>query len=99
MLTPACDTLTQIAEQQRANLLKLNTYYVSGEYSASHPNATTAKGVGDAANAKGKGTGRYLDHNDGGSDIDKNGIPSLASGRILVYSENFYTKENKYDCQ
>ena len=91
----SCEKLTQIADEARARLLAQNSYKenTNDRYSASHPNATV-----EGNDEKGKGTGIILDTTNGGSIIDREGIPSLInSGRRGFYS-NLYTNTNEYKC-
>jgi len=97
----SCELLTKIANEARAKLMASNVYNneVDKQYSVTHPNATQAfGGSDDPFNAKGKGTGVYLDSYAGGSNIDINGRPDvLNSGRKGIYS-NLYTPDKPYDC-
>ncbi len=101
-MAKTCSRLEEIANAVRAELLAKNTYVdQSGlKYTATHPNATQAKGgIDDPNNAKGKGTGIPYDTSNGGSDIDINGDPNITySGRNAIYIENQYTPDAKYDC-
>ncbi len=92
--------LTQIAEQYRTIIAENNVYYEeSGKiYTDVHPNATTARGgIDDPSNIKGKNVDGYLNTSDGGSDVDKFGLPYLGvSGRIAVQN-NIYNEDKQYD--
>ena len=98
----SCDRLGEIADTAREQLILQNVYQdISGKrYNSTHPNATQAQdGVDDRLNAKGKGTGGYLDTTSGGGSIDINGRPELGGGgRLEALTKNIYTKDNPYDC-
>jgi hypothetical protein len=98
----SCDRLGDIASKAREQLILQNVYQdLSGKrYNSTHPNATQAQGgIDDRLNAKGKGTGEYLDTSNGGGSIDINGRPELGGGgRLDALTKNIYTKDNPYDC-
>ena len=101
-LDSSCSPLEKLAEQARLRLLQLNLYNSSNNvYTKDHPNATiTRGGSDDPFNAKGKGTGIYLDTSNGGSAIDANGSPSVPeSGRKLVFMLNKWNVNNQYNCR
>jgi hypothetical protein len=97
----SCNILSAVAEAQRNALTNINVYNGSRNYTSTDVNATVAAGLADdPQNIRGKGTGRYLDTTNGGSSVDKHGIPSLgALGRDGIYVENFYTPNLVYDCR
>ena len=85
--------LEELGDEYRKDNLIKNTYQnnESKKYGATHPNATS-----DGDN-KGKGTGRFLDTYNGGSDVDINGNPSdPGSGRIKNIAKNQYNSDNPY---
>lgn len=98
----SCSRLEEIAKSTRESLLVKNIYQDAAnfQYGLTHPNATRQKGgIDDPLNIKGKGTGILFDTNNGGSDIDINGLPSVnGSGRNAIYSVNQYNPDKKYDC-
>ena len=85
--------LEELAEQFRIDNLIKNTYQKdeSKQYKGTHPNATSD---GDA---KGKGTGSFLDTYNGVSDLDINGNPTEpGTGRVNNIAKNQYNSENPY---
>ena len=75
--------LSQIAEQQRQRLIPKNDYKSSNQYSATNKDAISD---GDEF---GKGTGGFLDTNNGGSSIDK-------LERLNEIKINEYQKDKPY---
>ena len=73
--------LEQIAIQQRQNLIAKNTYDTNAP--ANGYGATHTRALSDSLTPNfGKGTGTFMDVQNGGSDIDINGNPNIGgSGR------------------
>ena len=88
--------LDLIAIEARQNMLPKNYYVEDDRYTQSHPNATQAQGVDDPNNARGKGTGVKFDFDNGGSNIDINGDPSLLNTGRNAINQNLYTPGKKY---
>lgn len=88
--------LERIAIEQRENLLPRN-YYNSNDgnlYSPTHTRAISD----DETPAQGKGTGIYMDFDNGGSSVDKYGIAEEGkSGRTSNIAINDYNVDNGYD--
>jgi hypothetical protein len=86
--------LDEIASAEREKLKLLNIYKDtddSTKYSDKHPNALSD---GDE---KGRGTGKFLDTENGGTIIDNEGLPNVSkSGRKGNLSLNIYNKDNPY---
>ena len=98
----SCSRLEEIAEKARLGLISQNVYQNENNkrYGVTHPNATQETGgIDDRTNAKGKGTGEYMDTTNGGGDADINGRADVAgSGRKRLLQNNKYSKDNPYDC-
>lgn len=102
-LPDSCSRLTEIANQARERLIKLNVYQnqAGKMYGAEHPNARQINGgADDPLNIKGKGTdGGYLDTSNGGGYYDIYGKPEVqGSGRKNLLLKNKYSADNPYDC-
>jgi hypothetical protein len=93
----AQNELEKIAIQKRKELISKNVYNSSADeqnYSAMH---TRALSDTETPN-HGKGTGKYLDTTEGGSNIDINGNPEApGSGRVKNIATNEYNQDNDYD--
>jgi hypothetical protein len=90
----SCNRLEEIANEARKKLLTENIYQneTGKSYDSRHPNANQSKGgVDDRQNAKGKGTGQYMDSSNGGGSAD-------ISARTNALLKNKYTKDKPYDC-
>lgn len=89
--------LDELAKGFRKDALVTNTYTDDNQY-----NATNTRALSDKETPiQGKGTGVFLDTDNGGSDIDINGNPTYpGSGRIPALANNQskwgYSKENPY---
>lgn len=88
--------LEKIAIEQRALLLP-KSYYNSTDgkgYSTTHTRA-----MSDAETpVNGKGTGKYMDTDNGGGSLDINGVPGeLHSGRTSNIAMNEYNMLNGYE--
>lgn len=97
----SCSKLTEIANQQRQELLIINTYSDNNgkRYSSTHPNATQESTSRDPLNIKGKGTGIEFDFSEGGGFYDVNGKPSEGSyGRNGINIKNKFTPDTPYRC-
>lgn len=98
----SCNRLTEIADKAREQLLLANVYQnIEGKrYDVTHVNATQGQGgIDDRQNAKGKGTGNYLDTSNGGGSLDINGRADVfGSGRTRLLQLNKYSKDKPYDC-
>lgn len=90
------ETLQDIAIAQRNKLLASNTYDnadPSDNYTAKHTRALSD----NLTPVQGKGTGIFLDTNNGGGSIDIYGNPAYAgSGRLPQLSANEFDAENTY---
>lgn len=88
--------LEQIAIETRKKILTNNTFNnfdVNNNYSATHTNAKSD----DITPIHGKGTGVYMDTENGGSIHDTYGVAHVAgSGRIGNVTNNEYNKDNTY---
>ena len=88
--------LETIAISQRDKLIASNTYDnadPSENYSSKHTRALSD----NLTPVQGKGTGIFLDTNNGGGSIDIHGNPAFAgSGRLQQMSANDFDKENPY---
>jgi hypothetical protein len=87
--------LELIAIQQRNILLPVNNYNVgvSNNYSETHTRALSDQ----TTPINGKGTGVFLDTNNGGGSLDVNGVPQAAgSGRLANLAVNQYNQNNGY---
>lgn len=92
--------LSQIADDQRVQLMVKNTYKdgTGTQYSDRHPNALADEhGSDDPANIKGKGTNQGDPYSSGGGSLDiyGNGI-DMASGRIGNLVKNHYSPDTPY---
>lgn len=89
--------LEQIAINIRKEILIKNTYNnfdPKNTYTAAHTRAKSD----EETPINGKGTGLFLDVENGGSSIDTYGVPHVAnSGRAGNVSNNIYNKNNKYE--
>jgi hypothetical protein len=88
--------LEQIAIEQRNSLLPKNYYNVEtgSNYTSRHTRALSDQ----ITPVNGKGTGIFLDTNNGGGDLDINGSPqSVGSGRLKNLAVNQFNKENGYE--
>jgi len=93
--------LSRIAQEARERLFNINSYnpLANNIYSESHPNANQEIGQGDPLNIRGKGTGQYLDIENGGGEYDINGRPEVYnSGRRGIYS-NIYSPQHQYEAE
>jgi len=90
----AANKLEEKANEIRSKLVGLNTYNnnnAENNYSGKHKNA---KSDGDP---HGKGTGVYMDTENGGSSVDINGNgTNIGSGRTNLIKLNKYNKDNQY---
>lgn len=88
--------LEQAAIAARSTLIPINTYNSasdSNNYSATHTRALSDSETPVA----GKGTGVFLDTNNGGGSMDIHGSPSAAgSGRLSNIGVNQYNGGNTY---
>tara|TARA_B100000927_G_scaffold68859_1_gene54506 strand:- start:2720 stop:3064 length:345 start_codon:yes stop_codon:yes gene_type:complete len=92
--------LEQIAISQRNSLIASNSYDNSdpgNNYSATHTKALSDQ----VTPIYGKGTGVFLDTNNGGGDVDINGNPLYGgSGRLAAFANNGatwgYTPSDNY---
>ena len=87
--------LEQAAIDARNTILPINTYNndTGHEYSSTHSRALSD----ESTPINGKGTGVYLDTNNGGGSMDINGNPAAAgSGRIQNISSNEFNKDQRY---
>jgi len=88
--------LEQIAIAQRGSLLPFNHYNssdASNNYGSTHTRALSD----DETPVNGKGTGTYLDTQNGGGRLDIYGIPNAAgSGRLGNVTFNQYNQGNGY---
>lgn len=89
--------LEQIAIETRNVILTnnaFNNFDTKNNYSVTH---TKAKSDAETP-IQGKGTGIYLDVENGGSSIDTFGVAHIAgSGRVGNVGNNFYNKNRKYE--
>lgn len=94
-----CAIKKELADTARTQYLSQNLYRADCPYTAQHKNAKMeAGGKGDPLNKKGKGTGSYMDTENGGGRCDIKGVPELTySGRERLLSINRFNKNNKYD--
>lgn len=98
----ACSRLDEIAQERRRALTITNVYSntTGNIYGVTHPNATQAVGDRDPDNIRGKGTGQFLDTNNGGSSLDINGTPDFPnSGRVGTLFLNYYNRTRPYECR
>lgn len=88
--------LEQAAIAARNSLITSNTY--NDDNSSNNYSATHTRAISDQATpVNGKGTGVFLDTNNGGGSLDLNGSPSAAgSGRLQNLSVNQYNGSNEY---
>ncbi len=92
--------LEQAAIEARSKLIPKNYYNnadVNNNYNATHTRALSD----ESTPINGKGTGIYLDTNNGGGSLDIYGVPSQpGSGRIAAIANNGskwgYTPQNHY---
>lgn len=88
--------LEQIALEQRKTLMSKNTYNNAApdeNYSVKHTRALSD----DITPINGKGTGIFLDTNNGGGSQDIYGNPTfIGSGRNAQLASNKYNKDNEY---
>lgn len=85
--------LERIGIEQRENLVARSIYNTSDSYSVTHTRAISD----DETPIPGKGTGLFLDTENGGGSYDINGVPgSIMSGRTSNLSQNIYNKESGY---
>jgi len=91
--------LEQIAIEVRNEILTNNTYKSATnsndqEYGPTHTRAKSD----EKTPVHGKGTGIYMDTENGGGQYDIHGVPHVVgSGRIGNVGNNQYNKDNKYD--
>lgn len=88
--------LEQIALEQRKTLISKNTYNNAApdeNYSVKHTRALSD----DITPINGKGTGIFLDTNNGGGSQDIYGNSTfVGSGRNALLASNKYNKDNEY---
>lgn len=88
--------LEQIGLEQRAKTISRNDFNTTADnkmYSRSHTKALSD----DETPNQGKGTGKQLDTQGGGSKIDINGDPAIiSSGRVGNTRLNAYNNKNEY---
>lgn len=93
-------SLLLYTEQFYRNIIEEKAIYsLENQYTNEHPNATTMAGASDdPKNIKGKGTGKFLDTENGGGFIDVNGDPTVPnSGYRGQIGLNTWTPDKQYD--
>jgi len=92
----ASNKLEEAAIAARDALVTKNTY--KGDDDSNNYTATHTRALADTKTpVHGKGTGVFLDTNNGGGSIDINGAQdAVGSGRIQNIAKNEYNKDNEY---
>jgi len=89
--------LEKIAIESRNNIIKnniYNSYSDKNNYTPTHSRAISDK----KTPVHGKGTGKFLDIENGGGSEDVNGVTGIiGSGRNGNVKQNEYNKNNKYE--
>ena len=95
----SCETQMKISDEQRAKMFASNVYSPQNPYGATHVNSTQAHGAqDDSINAKGKGTGRFMDTSNGGGYYDIYGHPNHpSSGRVNLLAMNKYSPDRPFE--
>lgn len=93
----ASNKLEEAALAARTALIVVNTY--NSEDDANNYSATHTRALSDQSTpVNGKGTGVFLDTQNGGGSADINGAANSAgSGRIQNIATNEYNKDKKYE--